>query len=130
MRRFLILALAMVSVHGVHAAAMPEGDLYAGWLKMYDLKFDEAHRIFGGWKDNHPRDPLGPVSNAAAYLFSELARLGALESELFIDDTRFKERSKKKKKKKNCGPDPAKKRACSRSGDRRTGEGLSRMHRS
>jgi hypothetical protein len=42
------------------------------------------------------------VSNAAAYLFSELARLGALESELFVDDSRFKERAK-------LLPDPAKK---------------------
>jgi hypothetical protein len=73
---------------------VPEKDLYAGWLKMYDLKFDDAHRNFAAWKQSHPDDPLGPASNAAAYLFSELARLGALESELFVDDSRFKERAK------------------------------------
>jgi hypothetical protein len=76
------------------ATAPPENDLYAGWLKMYDLKFDEAHRAFGSWKQSHPDDSLGPASNAAAYLFSELARLGALESELFVDDSRFRDRAK------------------------------------
>src|SRR5580700_3494347 len=80
----------------------PENDLYAGWLKMYDLKFEEAHSIFGAWKQGHPGDPLGPASNAAAYLFSELARLGALESELFVDDSRFKDRAKLR-------PDPTRK---------------------
>ena len=74
--------------------------MYAGWLRMYDLKFDEAHRTFAAWKRGHPDDPLGPGSNAAAYLFSELARLGALESELFVDDSRFKDRARLR-------PDPA-----------------------
>jgi hypothetical protein len=69
---------------------------------MYDLKFDEAHRVFAVWKQSYPDDALGPASNAAAYLFSELARLGALESELFVDDSRFKGRAKLR-------PDPAKK---------------------
>ena len=45
---------------------------------------------------------MGPASNAAAYLFSELARLGSLESELFVDDSRFRDRAKLR-------PDPAKK---------------------
>ena len=49
---------------------------------------------FGAWKQSHPDDSLGPASNAAAYLFSELARLGALESELFVDDSRFQDRAK------------------------------------
>jgi len=69
---------------------------------MYDLKFDEAHSVFAAWKQSHPNDPLGPASNAAAWLFSELARLGALESELFVDDSRFRERAKLR-------PDPARK---------------------
>jgi len=84
------------------SSVLPENELYAGWLKMYDLKFDEAHGAFAAWKQSHPGDSLGPASNAAAYLFSELARLGALESELFVDDTRFEERAKLR-------PDPVKK---------------------
>jgi len=86
----------------VVTGAVPENELYAGWLKMYDLKFDDAHRSFVAWKQRYPDDSLGPASNAAAYLFSELARLGALESELFVDDSRFKSRAKLR-------PDPAKK---------------------
>ncbi len=82
------------------ATAPQESELYAGWLRMYDLQFDQAHRVFAAWKQSHPDDSLGPASNAAAYLFSELARLGALESELFVDDTRFKDRAKLR-------PDPA-----------------------
>ena len=94
----------MFAIAGSASAANvpPESDLYAGWLKMYDLKFDDAHRGFAAWKRAYPEDSMGPVSDAAAYLFSELARLGALESELFVDDTRFKERAKLR-------PDPAKK---------------------
>jgi hypothetical protein len=92
-----VLALAGSSL----AATAPlESDLYEGWLKMYDLQFDDAHRTFAAWKQSYPDDSLGPASNAAAYLFSELARLGALESELFVDDSRFKGRAKLR-------PDPA-----------------------
>lgn len=76
------------------ASARPPSALYAGWLQMYDLKFDDAHRTFDAWKKSNPGDALGPASNAAAYLFSELARLGALESEFFTDDKRFEKRPK------------------------------------
>jgi hypothetical protein len=44
------------------------------------------------WQKEHPDDSLGPASDAAAYLFSELSRLGSLEAELFVDDNRFKNR--------------------------------------
>jgi len=106
---FLFIAVAiLLSLAGPAASAAPEvavtgendSELYAGWLKMYDLKFDDAHSTFAAWKQRHPDDSLGPASNAAAYLFSELARLGALESEFFVDDSRFKQRAKLR-------PDPA-----------------------
>jgi hypothetical protein len=96
-------AFALALAGSPAAANAPrESELYGGWLKMYDLKFDEAHAAFGAWKQSHPDDSLGPASNAAAYLFSELARLGALESELFVDNSRFKDRAKLR-------PDPARK---------------------
>ena len=69
-------------------------EIYRGWLKMYDLEFEDAHRVFRQWMQEHSTDPLGPASEAAAYLFSELTRLGALESELFVDDARFAARKK------------------------------------
>jgi hypothetical protein len=93
----LVLVSLLIGISPGRAAAssLPHSEeVYQGWLKMYDLQFDEAHRIFGQWTQNHPADPLGPASDAAAYLFSELARLGALESELCVDDVRFAERKK------------------------------------
>jgi hypothetical protein len=56
---------------------------------MYDLDFGAAHQTFASWKQANPDDPMGPVSNAAAYLFSELERLHVLDSELFVDDDKF-----------------------------------------
>jgi hypothetical protein len=102
MRRLFFFSLVALCARAAPDTISAQTDLYAGWMLMYDLKFDEAHRIFDAWKRNHPADALGPASNAAAYLFSELARLGALESELFVDDARFKERARLR-------PDPAKK---------------------
>src|SRR5271170_2225326 len=82
------------SAWAADASVSSTDELYRGWLKMYDLKFDEAHQVFNPWKQSHPQDSLGPASNAAAYLFSELARLGTLESELFTDNNRFVDRAK------------------------------------
>jgi hypothetical protein len=93
--RCITCAFALALAGSTSAAnASQESGLYAGWLKMYDLRFDDAHLAFGAWKQSHPNDSLGPASNAAAYLFSELARLGSLESELFVDDSRFQNRAK------------------------------------
>jgi hypothetical protein len=99
---FVSCAFVLALAGSSSSAKVPEeeSEIYAGWLKMYDLKFYDAHRSFAMWKQTYPGDPLGPASNAAAYLFSELARLGALESELFVDDSRFKDRAKLR-------PDPA-----------------------
>ena len=49
-----------------------------GYRQMYNLQFDAAHRTFGEWQRQHPADPLGPVSDAAAYLFAEFDRLHIL----------------------------------------------------
>ena len=91
--RGAVLAI-LISTAFAAGPETPSVDLYSGWLKMYDLRFDEAHRVFGDWKQSHPADALGAASEAAAYLFSELARLGALEAELFIDDERFENRTR------------------------------------
>jgi len=56
-----------------------------GYRQMYNLDFDQAHSTFGEWERDHPADPLGPVSNAAAYLFAEFDRLNILHSEFFVD---------------------------------------------
>ena len=69
---------------GYGADARPTG-LELGYRDMYNLQFDQAHKRFEDWQRTHPADPIGPVSNAAAYLFSEFDRLHILESEFFRD---------------------------------------------
>ena len=71
-----------------------------GYHQMYDLEFDRAHKSFAEWERQRPDDPMGHVSNAAAYLFAEFDRLNILQSEFFVDDDRFKHA-------KRLMPDPA-----------------------
>jgi len=72
---------------------VPSG-LEAGYRQMYNLDFDGAHATFKAWEAGHPDDAVGPMSNAAAYLFSEFNRLHILESELFTDNEKFANRKK------------------------------------
>ena len=74
--------------------------LETGYRQMYDLEFDRAHKSFGEWERQRPDDPLGHVSNAAAFLFAEFDRLHILQSEFFVDDERFRHARK-------LTPDPA-----------------------
>lgn len=71
------------------AAASAETPLEIGYRQMYNLQFADAHRTFAGWQGTHPDDPLGPASDAAAYLFSEFDRLHILQSEFFVHDQHF-----------------------------------------
>lgn len=75
-----------------HLSPAPTLDL--GYTQMYNLDFAGAHITLQQWQQLHPRDPLGPVSDAAAYLFSELDRLHILESDFFTDDAKFEKREK------------------------------------
>jgi len=70
------------------------GPVETGYRQMYDLDFDQAHKTFAEWERLHPDDPLGPVSNAGAYLFAEFDRLRILQSEFFVEDSLFKRRPK------------------------------------
>ncbi len=63
-----------------------------GYRAMYNLQFDQAHRIFADWREAHPRDPFAPVSDAAAYLFNEFDRLRILQVEFFLEDQGFDEK--------------------------------------
>jgi hypothetical protein len=93
--------LALVLFAGAAASAAPtitgptvNPVIDGGYRQMYDLNFAEAHKIFGEWEREHPEDPLGPVSNAAAYLFAEFDRLNILHSEFFVDNSIFHRRPK------------------------------------
>src|SRR5580704_3295549 len=66
----------------------------SGYRQMYNLQFDEAHKTFAAWERDHPNDPMGSVSNAAAYLFAEFDRLNILHSEFFVEDSMFRHRPK------------------------------------
>ena len=74
------------------ATALPGTPLNDGYYAMYNLNFAAAHEHFHEWMTTHPEDPLGPASDAAAYIFNEFDRLGVLDIELFADDDRFESR--------------------------------------
>jgi outer membrane protein assembly factor BamD (BamD/ComL family) len=58
-----------------------------GYQEMYNLQFAEAHRNFHEFEKTHPQNPMGPVSDAAAYLFLEFDRLKILRSDFFAGKT-------------------------------------------
>jgi len=98
--RILFVAILGAST----ALAAPNPVIERGYTQMYNLNFEEAHRTFAQFELDHPSDPLGPVSNAAAYLFAEFDRLNILHSEFFVDTGLF-HRSPK------VTPDPAARQA-------------------
>jgi hypothetical protein len=81
---------AGIASPGLHPTAAPTLD--TGYGQMYNLQFAEAHNTFRAWKAAHPDDPVGPVSDAAAYLFAEFDRMHILQAEFFTDDVEFKTR--------------------------------------
>ena len=74
-------------------------ELDRGFLGLYNLDFEGAQKNFSSWETQHPDDPVGPVSQAAGFLFSEFNRLGVLEGQFFENDDSFAARSK-------LSPDP------------------------
>ena len=57
---------------------------------MYNLDFNGAHKTIAEWTNVAPEDPLGPASDAAAYLFTEFDRLHILQGEFFTHDENFR----------------------------------------
>jgi hypothetical protein len=105
--QFAVLLLLSAAFAGKSFAVEPlqnDTPLDLGYRQMYNLDFAGAHRTFTDWQRSHAYDPMGFVSDAAAYLFSEFDRLHVLESELFTDNKKFESRSK-------LSPDPAVKTA-------------------
>jgi len=90
--KFVLLSCALCVPS--FAASIEIHALEAGYRQMYNLDFISAHQTFQGFEKSNPQDPLGPVSNAAAYLFAEFDRLHILEVELFTDDNKFEHRDK------------------------------------
>ncbi len=63
-----------------------------GYREMYNLRFLDAHIKFQDWMKAHPEDPMGPVSDAAAWLFSEFERLHIIDVQLFANQSKFDNR--------------------------------------
>lgn len=102
--KVIVPLLAAIVCAAPLSALSGDTPLDQGYRQMYNLDFDGAHQTFQKWHQLHPDDPMGPVSDAAAYLFSEFERLKILQSELFINDDEFVSRRRP-------DPDPALKRA-------------------
>jgi len=63
--------------------------------RMYSSDFSGAQTVIGRYISEQPRDPLGHAVRASALLFSELDRMGILESEFFESDRRISDSGKK-----------------------------------
>jgi hypothetical protein len=90
----LLLALAQAVLSPLGGVLSATAPLDQGYRQMYDLQFDGAHRTFQNYEQAHSEDPLGPTSDAAAYLYSEFEHLGIFQTELFVDDEMFLGRKK------------------------------------
>jgi len=75
MNRMIAAQASLALAFGLAALHAEPTLLDAGYLQMYNLQFDQAHRTFAEWRRLHPDDPMGPASDAAAYLFTEFDRL-------------------------------------------------------
>jgi hypothetical protein len=97
----LLLTLISGTPAAFGAAALSNNTpLDQGYRDMYNLRFLDAHIKFQDWIKAHPEDPMGPVSDAAAWLFSEFERLHIIDVQLFANQSKFDSRHA-------LSPDPA-----------------------
>jgi hypothetical protein len=90
-QKTIFLTLLLILTTRARAATT---ELDQGYNNLYNANFTAAHINFRNWIQTHPEDPVGPVSDAAAFLFDEFNRLGVLDIELFADDDRFTSRKR------------------------------------
>ena len=92
----LLLLLLPVLEPVLAPAATPFGSnlVDQGYHDMYNLQFLDAHLKFEQWMASNPTDPMGPVSDAAAWLFGEFNRLHVIDVQLFADQSRFDNRDR------------------------------------
>jgi hypothetical protein len=87
-------ALSLMARAAEVSRSAPVSALDRGFSGLYNLDFAGAQRDFAAWQQLHPDDPVGPVSEAAGFLFSEFNRLGVLEAQFYENDKAFDERPK------------------------------------
>ena len=90
---FLLLLLTVAPAFG-SGAPLTGSPLDDGYYDMYNLNFPAAHQQFQQWMAAHPQDPMGPASDAAAWLFGEFDRLHIIDVQLFADQSRFDNRQR------------------------------------
>jgi hypothetical protein len=90
----LSLLLAMTPLASAFSTPLTGSALDDGYYDMYNLDFPGAHVKFQQWMSAHPQDPMGPASDAAAWLFGEFDRLHVIDVELFADQSRFDNRQR------------------------------------
>ena len=97
----LLIGCAVCAMAGAEdlPRAAAESPLDRGFSGLYNLDFAGAQNDFAAWEKLHPEDPVGPVSEAAGFLFSEFNRLGVLEAQFYENDDAFAGRPK-------LNPDP------------------------
>src|SRR5216684_1051805 len=91
--------LLLVCVAGVFTLASSatdglDAEINQAIERLYNADYRSAHAHLDRYVGAQPDDPLGYSLRASAYLFSELYRLGILESEFFADDKRIIEKKK------------------------------------
>jgi hypothetical protein len=59
---------------------------------LYNFNFPAAHAVLDRYISAHPREPVPYAVRGSAYLFSELNRLGILESQFLVNDKRIAEK--------------------------------------
>ncbi|MEO8736567.1 MAG: hypothetical protein ABI380_08510 [Edaphobacter sp.] len=91
---FFLLALMMAPLAFAFGTPLTGSPLDDGYYDMYNLNFPDAHQKFQQWMSTHPQDPMGPASDAAAWLFGEFDRLHIIDVQLFADQSRFDSRQR------------------------------------
>jgi hypothetical protein len=96
MGQLLLLLLALTPLASAFSASLTGtgSALDEGYYDMYNLDFPGAHLKFQQWMSAHPNDPMGPASDAAAWLFGEFDRLHIIDVQLFADQSRFDNRQR------------------------------------
>ena len=82
----LTLVASLVWMTPPARADLSTAEIDRAFARMYNTDFRGAHESIDRYVSAQPADPLGYAVRASAYLFSELDRLGILESEFFGND--------------------------------------------
>jgi len=90
----MLIAIELVAIPAAAAGIAPLPPLDGGFRSLYNLDFPGAQQQFSFFQQQHPDNPVGPVAEAAGYLFGEFQRLGVLESQFYSDDSKFEARKK------------------------------------